>query len=183
MNKKEIKKANNREYYLRNKETIKANVRTWQCNNKDKVKAYKRKNNLTESTKLKKKEWEKNNLHKKRLYTKKKRETDPRFKLSGVIRCLMNSRLRARAISKLSKNTFDCLYFTLDEFMAEMESKFLPGMSWNNHGKWHIDHKKPDSSFNYKSVGDDDFKECWKLSNLQPLWARDNIKKSNIIIK
>ena len=53
-------------------------------------------------------------------------------------------------------------------------------MSWENYGSyWHIDHIKPDSRFIYESVEDIEFKKCWALSNLQPLKAEDNLKKSN----
>jgi hypothetical protein len=59
-------------------------------------------------------------------------------------------------------------------------------MNWDNwgsgKGKWNIDHRKPDSLFNYKSIEDEEFQECWALSNLQPLDAMENIKKSNKII-
>ena len=54
-------------------------------------------------------------------------------------------------------------------------------MNWNNYGKWHIDHVRPDRSFNYKSVKDKEFQECWALKNLQPLWAIDNLKKGGKI--
>ena len=56
-------------------------------------------------------------------------------------------------------------------------------MNWDNwgkgEGKWNIDHIKPDSSFNYTSVEDKEFQECWALENLQPLEARENLIKSN----
>ena len=50
-------------------------------------------------------------------------------------------------------------------------------MKISNHGQWHIDHIKPVHLFNYKSTDDEEFKECWSLNNLQPLWAKDNFKK------
>jgi hypothetical protein len=52
-------------------------------------------------------------------------------------------------------------------------------MSWDNYGKWHIDHKIPVTAFNFERVDDVDFKRCWSLKNLQPLWALDNIVKGN----
>jgi len=52
-------------------------------------------------------------------------------------------------------------------------------MTWLNYGKWHIDHKKPKSLFKYNSYNEQAFKDCWSLANLQPLWAHDNISKSN----
>ena len=60
---------------------------------------------------------------------------------------------------------------------------FQPGMSWDNYGKygWHVDHRIPVSSFNIISYDCDDFRKCWALENLQPLWAIDNIRKGNKI--
>jgi len=70
--------------------------------------------------------------------------------------------------------------YSLEELKIHLEKRFKEGMSWENYGKWHIDHIKPVSSFNITSIYCDDFKECWSLDNLQPLWASENIKKSNI---
>jgi len=61
--------------------------------------------------------------------------------------------------------------------MAHLESKFLPGMTWNNRGDWHIDHVRPLASFSFETAQCPDFKAAWSLSNLQPLWALDNIRK------
>lgn len=63
--------------------------------------------------------------------------------------------------------------------MSHLERLFLPGMTWENYGKngWHIDHKMPKNLFSYDTTDDSQFKECWSLSNLQPLWWRDNISK------
>ena len=67
--------------------------------------------------------------------------------------------------------------------MSHIESQFKEGMSWKNHGihGWHIDHIRPISSFNFESCNDPEFKECWALENLQPLWAKENLSKSNKI--
>jgi len=62
-------------------------------------------------------------------------------------------------------------------FEKYLEEKFIKGMTWDNYGKWHIDHIKPDSLFHYKSVDDKEFQECWALKNLQPLEFIENIKK------
>jgi len=72
------------------------------------------------------------------------------------------------------------LNYSLNDFIAYLESKFQPGMTWENYGQWHIDHIKPESWFNYNSFEDEQFKECWSLSNLQPLWAEQNLKKNNL---
>ena len=55
-------------------------------------------------------------------------------------------------------------------------------MTWDNYGEWHIDHIIPISYFDYSSYDDETFKICWDLNNLQPLWAKDNLIKSNKLI-
>ena len=105
---------------------------------------------------------------------------------------------------KISHNVRSMIYYTLkrnvgqlrhvdwsiSDLKTHLESKFQPGMSWNNYGRygWHIDHVIPicacDNNGNYifknlKNPNSDDFKKCWSLDNLQPLWAKDNLKKSN----
>ena len=67
--------------------------------------------------------------------------------------------------------------YTVTVLKAHLEKQFTEGMTWENHGAWHIDHIIPICAFNYESPGDLDFKRCWALGNLQPLWAEDNIKK------
>ena len=83
--------------------------------------------------------------------------------------------------NKNGKHWESLVNYTLDELKEHLEKQFKPGMCWKNHAirGWHIDHIKPISSFNIESYDCDDFKKCWKLENLQPLWWYENIKKSN----
>lgn len=69
--------------------------------------------------------------------------------------------------------------YSLERLMNHLEKLFLPGMTWDNYGKggWHVDHKIPKSAFNYDAPEHIDFKRCWTLSNLQPLWEPDNLTK------
>lgn len=71
--------------------------------------------------------------------------------------------------------------YTIEELMAHLESQFQSGMTWENRGRggWHIDHIRPVSDFDFTSVEDPEFKECWSLWNLQPLWEKDNLRKYN----
>ena len=73
--------------------------------------------------------------------------------------------------------------YTVAILMKHVEKMFTEGMSWDNYGKWHIDHIIPRVAFHYTSTDDIDFKRCWSLSNLQPLWARDNEVKHSTITK
>jgi hypothetical protein len=74
--------------------------------------------------------------------------------------------------------------YTLKDLIKHIESKFKDGMTWKNYGKggWHIDHVIPKSHFNITDGFCDDFKKCWSLNNLQPLWEGENCKKGNRFI-
>jgi hypothetical protein len=67
--------------------------------------------------------------------------------------------------------------YTLADLMRHLESRFAPGMGWHNVRDWHVDHIRPRRLFQFENDTDPQFKECWALSNLQPLWALDNLKK------
>ena len=69
--------------------------------------------------------------------------------------------------------------YTVFDLKAHLEALFQPGMSWTNMGEWHVDHIRPRSSFEFDSPTDPQFLECWALSNLQPLWKLDNLRKSS----
>jgi len=68
--------------------------------------------------------------------------------------------------------------YTLAELRGHLQKQFTDGMSWSNYGcndgQWQIDHVKPVCSFAFSSYDDKDFKCCWSLENLRPLWAREN---------
>lgn len=72
--------------------------------------------------------------------------------------------------------------YTLVELKSHLENLFTSQMNWDNYGSyWHIDHIIPISYFNITSLDCEDFKKCWALNNLQPLEAKENIRKSNKI--
>jgi len=73
--------------------------------------------------------------------------------------------------------------YSLQDLIKHLEKQFQPGMTWDNYGKWHLDHIVPLSVFHHSTPLDLDFKRCWALDNLQPLWAKDNMKKKDKLIK
>lgn len=71
--------------------------------------------------------------------------------------------------------------YDTQELKEHLENQFKDGMTWDNYGRngWHIDHKIPISLFVITSAKCKGFKKCWGLENLQPLWEKENISKSN----
>lgn len=112
----------------------------------------------------------------KRTYEKK--QSTPKGRLENSIRAGVYDEIKKG--SKRGRKTFDLLGYTVDQLKDHIESRFLPGMDWDNYGKygWHIDHIIPLSAHNYETPDDIDFKRAWALSNLQPLWATDNLTKN-----
>ena len=94
--------------------------------------------------------------------------------IHGRMSCAINA-----MIKKKNRSWVSLVGYSLSELMTHLERQFLPGMTWDNFGDWHIDHIVPKSAFHFESADDDDFKACWGLGNLRPLWARDNITKSD----
>jgi len=158
--------------------------RKWKENNPEKVKICKQKDYLKNSDKykLRSKLWKINNHERHselmRNWQKFRRENNPKYKISMNISRAINHSLIS---GKNGRHWEDLVGYTINDLMIHLEKQFKPGMSWDNYGLkgWSIDHIKPISSFNFKSYEDKEFKECWSLNNLQPLWHIENIKKGN----
>lgn len=104
------------------------------------------------------------------------RKLDPEYKIRHRLRTKLTKVLNVQNVTK-SKSALELLGCTLPEFFAYMESKFLPGMSWENHGPvWHIDHIKPCVLFDLRDL--EQQKVCFHYTNLQPLFALDNLSKN-----
>lgn len=108
-----------------------------------------------------------------RAYHKKYRQTT-KWKLQSRLR----SRMRSAIIdNQKGGSTIADLGCSIDELKVYLESQFQPGMNWDNwaYEGWHIDHIKPLAQFDLTDP--EQFKEACHYTNLQPLWAEDNIKK------
>lgn len=167
-----IYKKNNREkvlngykdYHKKNGEKIKESRKEYVKNNQDKISEYKKK--YYSDNKEYFLNWE-----------REKRKSDPLFKLSGNMRKRINSFVKLNKFAKKTK-TFDligCDPISLKDFL---EKKFIEGMCWGNYGEWHIDHIMPLSS---AKTEEEVYKLC-HYTNLQPLWAIDNLKKGNKVL-
>ncbi|RWX28957.1 hypothetical protein EHH54_31780 [Rhizobium leguminosarum] len=91
----------------------------------------------------------------------------------------MSRAIRSSITGKGGRSWETLLGYTTEELIKHLERQFLPGMTWENYGEWHIDHRRPRASFSFTSADDKEFMECWSISNLQPLWELENKRKSD----
>lgn len=113
-------------------------------------------------------------------YTRNKRKTDTLFRLTCVMRSRLSNALKRRGYDKTSI-TADTLGCSWEDLKIHLESQFKDGMTWENHGKttWHIDHIIPLAS----ASNSEEMCKLNHYTNLQPLWAKDNMSKGNKILK
>ena len=151
-------------------EFVRYSIRTVRC--KDCQDKYTTARTRTESAKRKTDSSRRNRYNE---WVRCKRKSDVGFAVTAHMRTLMH---RAFGSKKAGKSWRSFVDYSLEELMSHLEKQFLDGMTWENRGEWHIDHIIPRSSFEYDDPCDPDFKACWALSNLRPLWAIDNIRKN-----
>lgn len=105
---------------------------------------------------------------------------DPLFRMSDAISWGIRHALKTK---KDGQKWEKVVGYTIQDLINHLEPLLKDGMTWENYGQWHVDHIRPKSSFEFSSIYDASFKECWALSNLQPLWAVDNKRKGKKLIK
>ena len=107
-----------------------------------------------------------------------KNKNNPDFKLIRNLRKRLSIFLKSKGMKKNSRmvELLGCSKSFLKDYL---ENKFKNGMSWENYGKWHVDHIYPLSRFNFNNPNS--LKKACHYSNLQPLWAEENIRKKNKI--
>jgi hypothetical protein len=181
-------RLNNPEKY---KETIKKYLeKNPNMLSKERNKVYRMNEEYRKKLSVKRKERYKNNLIKERdkrkeyYYQNKEKsrcKSDEwkkiKLKEDGFYRMKKNLRDRIRQYlidENKSKRTMEIVGLDKEEFKSYIQNKFTEGMSWDNYGKWHLDHIIP--LCNAK-----DENEALLLNhytNLQPLWAEDNLRKN-----
>lgn len=143
----------------RNKKRKKETNRLWHLRNRDRI--------LARQAKYRK-------SHKDQILARKmiKYHTDANFRVKETLRSRICAALKGVNKSAATMRLLGC---TWQEFMHYMEKQFVADMSWENYGKWHIDHIKPCKSFDLTKESEQ--YECFNYSNLQPLWAEENLSK------
>jgi hypothetical protein len=180
-----------KEWHRANLERSKAKARAWKATNPDRVAEYNASHYAEnrEYHRSRRDQWAKDNRQRLRDYMRgwyatnpgkhseysNRRREDPRVRIENAIRCrIWYGIVRG---SKRGRGTMQLLGYSTDELKLHLERQFLKGMSWDNFGEWHIDHILPLSSFSYTTPDEPDFKRAWALTNLRPIWAKENLEK------
>jgi len=173
LNNSEKMKQINRNWAENNKDAIKEKRKTYREKNKDRLKEDKRIYALNNPERMKAacKRYRKNNREKIRA-----KKHEPYFHLVRCLRKRIAVALKRNSALKSGK-TFDLLGCDITTLKQHLEAQFQPGMTWENYGfnTWHIDHIRPCASFDLTDP--EQQKQCFHYTNLQPLWAKDNLKK------
>ena len=180
-----------KEYYKKNKEAIKEHKKEYRKNNKEALTKYARewnkKNKELKAGYVRK--WEEKNKEVRAKYYKKYRRnkynTNLDFKIRTILRGALYKNLKRHLIKETNPEfsyteTFSSfLGCTLEELKTHIENQFEDGMTWENwtYDGWHLDHIVPCSSFDLTKEKEQE--KCFHYTNLQPLWAKDNLSKSN----
>lgn len=188
---KSCKNKECRESISKNPEKHAAAVKKWNQNNPEKVKAYWKKNRAKNKEKYReiarqyrldnkirldeqRREWYEKNRESLNESRRRHAEQNPLIRIgkgmsAGISRSLKHG--------KNGSHWESLVGYTVEDLMNHLESQFIKGMTWENYGTWHIDHIRPISDFNIRTTDDLEFLECWSLWNLQPMWAKENIRK------
>jgi len=185
-----------KEHHLNNKEKRKEKSKTWYLNNKDKLiemnKTYHSSNR--EKRLQQQKEYYSVNrekiIERNKIYATNNRDKinkrtienyrkDPLLKLKKSLRGRL---YQALAHGLKSESSIELVGCSIEKLKLHLEFQFKEGMSWENWSfkGWHVDHIRPISSFDFSDPAQ--VKECFHYSNLQPLWAKDNLSKGDRLL-
>jgi len=194
-NKEEILKKK-KEYNEENKEQLSEYKKQWYENNKEdilkdrKIYYLDNKNEKLEYSS----NYYKNNKVSVNKYNKERRKNDIIFRLRRNVSSTIADALKSNNSSKRGKSILDFLGYSILDLKNHLEKHFESWMSWENYGlynsescedndtdtwTWQIDHIIPQSKLLYASMQDENFKKCWALENLRPLWSKQNLLDGN----
>lgn len=188
---KECRKIENREYRVENLSVLKAYGLQYRKDNPDYFRNWYQENKDEFNKKNNKKRRDNRDVFRERQriylsrnkekynetfrkYIKRRKKTDVNFKLRLHLRTRIYQAIKYKKAIKYAK-TFELVGCTIEELKKHLEKSFSPGMKWSNYGKWHVDHILPCASFDL--VDPEQQRQCFRYTNLQPLWAHDNFVK------
>jgi len=156
-----------------------SNAKSFQTHKKERM-AYSLRYQKTEKGKKYRREWAKrkyhaNEEHRKKVcrdsvtYCRKRLDNDVFFRIKHNIRNRMRKFIKGQAKSATTERLIGCTWDTLHE---QFKKQFEEGMTFDNYGKWHIDHRVPCAAFSHEQES-----ICWWHRNLQPMWGIGNQEK------
>ena len=145
-----------------------AKQREWKQKNRKKVAEYQREYWRT---------WQLQNRDKINDTRSKRRKNDPEYNLICALRTRMLAVVKRADLVKKCDSTSELLGISPQGLREWLEAQFTEGMSWENRSDWHVDHRVPCGAFDMTVP--EQQRICFWYKNLQPLWAKDNIQKSN----
>ena len=154
-----------KKYYQENKESFKEKAKKWKEANPEREKENSKK-------------WKEENKEKVKEYKKERRKNNPMVRFIQNLRTLTRIIYKQKDFRKNNK-TIELLGCSPEELRNYLRSLYQPGMTEDNYGEWHIDHIIPLSSAKSKEELD----ELAHYTNLQPLWAEDNLRKGDSILQ
>ena len=168
--------AEQRAHYQANREKLTAAKRAARQANPEKAREINRQwrlNNPQRAAQLQREGYQKHK-HKRVAWEREYRRKNANRRISVSLRNRLNAVLRGNV--KVS-SVLALLGCSLNEFKKHFQSKFTEGMSWQKflNGEIHIDHTIPCASYDLSKEAEQ--RSCFHFSNLQPLWARDNLRK------
>jgi hypothetical protein len=181
----DIKKKLNKQNRAANIEDIKIKSKKYYHNNKNTIKEYKQ-NYYKRNKDSIKKRVASNILN--------RRKNDKEYNIRCVISTSIYKALKKTGGSKCNSSIIAHLPYSIQELKTHLELQFKKWMNWDNWGRydiltwddndsntwtWNIDHIKPQSSFKFTSLKDEEFKKCWSLDNLRPYSSKKNIAKGS----
>ena len=158
--------ARKKKWKQNNPEKVNATNRKWQQNNPEKARASRRKSQQRPE-------------YKKRLSARRKERyrTDPLYRIKRILRTRLRHALKGNSKSVSTMKLLGCSYSHAKD---HLEKQFQPGMTWENHGTWHVDHMMPCNSFDLEDP--EQQRRCFHYTNLQPMWGKENISKGDSIL-
>jgi len=170
-----------KEYRQKNRERIKEESEKYYLKNKDKCKKYQHEYFKTNKDWIKKRHQKYQKEHKKEIsmHICDRKRKDLNFKILCNLRGRLYDALKSQNTKK-ANHTIKLIGCSVDFLRSYLEAKFLSLMTWDNYGGkrgWWMDHIKPCAAFDLTDP--EQQKECFHYSNLQPLWAKDNMRKNS----
>jgi hypothetical protein len=159
-----------RKWYEKNRDYKLDQNRNWAKENSEKRRDINRRwnENNPEKARAKSRKWREKNSH----YEAARKAIDIQFKLAFNLRRRLNRALKGNYKAGSAVRDLGC---SVIELKTHLENQFQDDMSWENYGKWHIDHIIPLNSFDL--IDREQFLKACHYTNLQPLWARENLSK------